>query len=122
MSLKSMDYKKSALCVGNKKYIYTVSAKAYIIKIIVYLPDKKTPYFITYVTYAENWGFDAYRPKTIEILIRFYNEYKDMIANHEFRIKDYPVLFQRLIDTYFEDSASEEIDEFKKICYEQLSQ
>ena len=80
----------------------------------------KVPYFITYFSYEEAWGFDVYCPKTIEILIKFYNENSSILMKNEFRIKDNPLIFQLLLNNYFVDSSNEERDKFIEHCAKQI--
>lgn len=109
-----MKYKKSSLVVAGAKYIYTIRPCRNDIKIMIYSEMDKTPIFTVYFAYVESWGFDVYRPKTIELLIRFYNENK--VQQKEFRLRDYPLLFQSLLDCYFKDDSIWKRNDFMEKC------
>ena len=113
-----MTYKKSRLVVDNCSYIYTVNPKPQedIIKIIVYRELYKLPYFVVYVTYVEAWGFDVYRPKMIELLIRFYQENCLKISQNVFYVRDCQELFQMLTEYFFADSSISEREWFVSRC------
>lgn len=115
-----MYYKKASLIVDGVKYIYTVRGNAYDIKIIVYPQKRKIPYFASYVTYTEAWGFDVYSPKMIELLIRFYNSNDDVKKHSEFKTKDYKELFEMLFDVFFKEINDEERKFFRERCGEFL--
>ena len=107
-----MSYKKAALVVDGIKYIYSVRENDYDISIKVYLSTDKTPYLGASFSYAEAWGINVYRPKTIEILIRFYQKHKEMFVKNTFRTRDYPELMELLMEYYFADSSDKEREAF----------
>lgn len=109
-----MTYKKSILVLEGIKYNYSIRPCENFIKITVYSEKSKVSIFTVYFSYIESWGFDVYRPKTIEILIRFY--YENTVEQNEFKVSDYPLLFQSLLDYYFKDSSVCERDDFIKKC------
>lgn len=113
-----MTYKKSRLIVDNCSYVYTVKPKPHenVIKITVYQDLCKQPYFVVYFTYTEAWGFDVYRPKTIELLIRFYRENYLQIPQNVFRVKTCQELFQMLMEYFFADSSIQDREWFVSRC------
>ena len=113
-----MEYKKAKIYIDSKEYIYTIKGGEYYKKIIVYLSGTKITYFITYISYVENWGFNVYSPKTIEILIRFYNENCNSFKVNEFKLLDYPELFQLLLENHFEGCSKGEKEQFCFRCFE----
>lgn len=113
-----MEYKKAILQVDSKEYIYSIKGGTYYKKVIVYPDDTKVPYFIAYISYIEAWGFDVYSPKTIEILIRFYNKNRSMLGVNEFKTLENLDLFQQLLEIYFENYSVEEKEEFHKRCFD----
>lgn len=80
--------------------------------IVQEVKTSKVSIFTVYFSYAESWGFDVYRPKTIEILIRYY--YENIVGQNEVKVSDHPLLFQSLLDYYFKDSSVCERDDFIK--------
>lgn len=100
--------------MGGIKYNYSIRPCENFIKITVYSEKSKVSIFTVYFSYIESWGFDVYRPKTIEIVIRYY--YENTVEQNEFKVSDYPLLFQSLLDCYFKDSSVCERDDFIKKC------
>lgn len=115
-----MSYKKSTLVVDGMKYIYSVRANYYDIKVTIYPWTDKKIYFSAFFSYAEAWGINIYCPKTIEILIRFYRDNSKMFSENRFRTRDYPALLQLLVNHYFADCSEEERSEFVGRCTEMI--
>lgn len=109
-------YKKSSIIVDGKKYIYSVRERKDDIKITVYELNIKKPYFTAYFSYVESWGFSVHRPKTIEVLIKFYNQNQQELSKNEFLIMEQQELFQMLLDCYFSDDSNEKRDRFIENC------
>lgn len=108
-------YKKAILVVDDVRYLYTVTGKGEYIKVIVYL-DSKVPYFTAYFSCAEAWGLDVYAPKTISILIGFYNENSSAFEQNKFIVKECPELFRRLVDYHFTNGSHAVREQFFKAC------
>lgn len=109
-------YKKTSITVDGKKYIYSVRERKDDIKITIYESNIKKPYFTAYFSYVESWGFSVHRPKTIEVLINFYNQNQQQLSKNEFLIMEQPELFQILLDCYFSDDTDENRDKFIESC------
>ena len=111
--------KKSFITVDGINYIYTIRGTRDNIKVIIYHSTQKDPYFTVYFGYVESWGFNMYRPKTIEILIKFYNQNHHKFTKNEFRIIEQPKLFQILLDYFFKENTHMERDRFAECCMRQ---
>lgn len=108
--------KKRFITVDKIRYIYTIRERIDDIKVTIYTENQKKPYFTVYFSYLESWGFNMYRPKTIEILIKFYNQNSHNISKNEFCIMEQPLLFQILLECYFNNSNNMERDKFLECC------
>ncbi len=108
--------KKASLYVDRVQYIYSIRVSAYVIKIMVYRSSEKTPLFTAYVDYIEAWGFDIYRPKMIEILIRYYLENNSTLTDREIVLCEHPVLFQELLDFFFQGATEQVRMDFVEKC------
>lgn len=109
-------YKKASLTVDDKRYLYIVRPRDELIKITVYPDNDKRPWFVCMFSYESTWGFDVYRPKTIEILIRFYQNNPTIFSKNIFCVQDCKELFEELFHYFFADSTQNERQHFLKIC------
>ena len=107
--------KMASLVVDQVKYIYSVKVSADVIKIIVYRSSEKVPVFTVYVNYVEAWGFDVYRPKMTEILIRYYLEHGSA-DNRKIRLCEHQQLFRDLLDCFFQDAEDAMRVDFVEKC------
>ena len=70
--MKSRQIKKRNIVVDNAEYIYSVTEYTDDVQIRVY--KNKALILNLHLSYPESWGIDVFRPKTIELLIRYYNK------------------------------------------------
>ena len=70
--MKSRQIKKRNITVDNAEYIYSVTEYTDDVQIRVY--KNKALILNLHLSYPESWGIDVFRPKTIELLIRYYNK------------------------------------------------
>ena len=70
--MKSRQIKKRNISVDDVEYIYSVTEYTDDVQIRVY--KNKARILSFHLSYPESWGIDVFRPKTIELLIRYYNE------------------------------------------------
>lgn len=108
--------KCASLSVDGERYLYSIKALADAVKIAVYRSSEKVPVFTAYVSYVEAWGFDVYRPRMIEILIRYYLRKSDTLTERKLVIREHPELFAVLLDCFFADSKEEERENFAAKC------
>jgi hypothetical protein len=109
--IKSRQIKKRNINVDEIQYVYSVTEYIDDIQIRVYR-DKILILKCSF-SYPESWGIDVFRPKTAEMLIRFYNK------NYAHKNKEKTVelwLFEEkeLFDAYFEYFFSNESNERKE--------
>lgn len=70
--LKLRQIKKRSIVVDDVQYIYSVTEHTADVQIRVYID--KSPLLLIHFSYPESWGIDVFRPKTIELLIRYFHE------------------------------------------------
>ena len=70
--MKSRQIKKRNIVVDNAEYIYSVTEYTDDVQIRVY--KNKALILNLHLSYPESWGIYVFRPKTIELLIRYYNK------------------------------------------------
>ena len=111
--MKSRQIKKRSIIVDNIEYIYSVIEYTDDVRIRVY--KNKILMLITHFSYPESWGIDIFRPKTIEILIRYYNKkYIFNEKNTELWLFQEKELFEIYLEYFFTDENPEEKDRYLK--------
>ena len=111
--MKSRQIKERSIIVENIQYVYSVTEYTDDVQIRIY--KNKMPMLITHFSYPESWGIDVFRPKTTEMLIRYYN--KNYIFNEKitelwlFQEKE---LFEIYLEYFFSDENSEKKDRYLK--------
>ena len=111
--MKSRQIKKRNIIVDNIQYVYSVIEYTDDVQIRVY--KNKMLMLIIHFSYPESWGIDVFRPKTIEMLIRYYN--KNYIFNEKitelwlFQEKE---LFEIYLEYFFSDENFEKKDRYLK--------
>ena len=108
--------KCASLSVDGVRYLYSVKPMPDTVKILVYRSSEKVPAFTAYVSYPEAWGFDVYRPRMMEILIRYCLGKNGVQTGGSLATKDHPELFKELLDCFFADSREEERAYFADKC------
>ena len=111
--MKSRQIKKRSIIIDNMQYVYSVMEYTDDIQIRVY--KNKILILIIHFSYPESWGIDVFRPKTTEMLIRYYN--KKYILDEKmtelwlFQEKE---LFEIYLEYFFTDENSEKKDRYLK--------
>lgn len=70
--MKSRQIKKRSIIIDKMQYVYSVTEYTDDVQIRVY--KNKILILIIHFSYPESWGIDVFRPKTTEMLIRYYNK------------------------------------------------
>ena len=117
--MKSRQIKKRNIVVDNAEYIYSVTEYTDDVQIRVY--KNKALILNLHLSYPESWGIDVFRPKTIELLIRYYNKkYTFNGKMTELRLFCEKELFEIYLEYFFsgENAGKKErylkhIDEYK---------
>ena len=98
--------KKRKINIQGKQYIYSVIEYNKNIQIRIYY--NKTNIVRIHFTDFESWGIDVFRPKTIEILIKYFNKnYEVDNKTMELWLFKEKELFKQYLDYYFADENSE---------------
>ena len=111
--MKSRQIKKRNITVDDIQYVYSVTEYYDEIQIRVY----KNKIFILNIcfSYPESWGIDVFRPKTVELLIRYYNKhYVYSGKNTELWLFQEKELFEIYLEYFFTDEDSEKKDRYLK--------
>ena len=111
-----MRNKCASLSVDGIRYLYSIKTLPDAVKILVYRISEKVPVFTAYVSYTEAWGFDVYRPRMIEILIRYHLRKSGTLPKGRLILREHPELFAELLDCFFADSGEREREDFAEKC------
>ena len=106
---KSRLIKKRNIVINGLQFVYSVTEYASDIRIKIYLNKKLILNFC--LNYPEAWGINVFRPKTVEILIHYFNKYHFA----ENKIKElYLCNETELFNSYLEYYFPEENDKMTK--------
>ena len=111
--MKSRQIKKRNISVDNAEYIYSVTEYTDDVQIRVY--KNKALILNLHLSYPESWGIDVFRPKTIELLIRYYNKkYTFHGKMTELRLFCEKELFEIYLEYFFSDENAGKKERFLK--------
>ena len=108
-----MKIKKRNITIDDLQYVYSVTGYTDDIQIRVY--QNKALILNIHLSYPESWGIDVFRPKTVELLIRYYN--KKYIGNSKstelwlFQEKE---LFEIWLEYFFSDKSAADKERYLK--------
>lgn len=111
--MKSRLIKKRNITIDNVQYVYSITEYSSDVQIRVY--KNKILILSTYFSYPESWGIDVFRPKSIEILIRYYNKkysYSQKIT--ELWLFQEKELFETYLEYFFSENDHEKKDRYLK--------
>ena len=110
---KSRQIKKRNIVVDETQYVYSVTEYTDDVQVRVY--KNKILILNIHLSYPESWGIDVFRPKTVELLIRYYN--KKYIGNSKstelwlFQEKE---LFEIWLEYFFSDKSAADKERYLK--------
>ncbi|MCP1222790.1 hypothetical protein [Sebaldella sp. S0638] len=110
---KSRQIKKRNIVVDETQYVYSVTEYTDDVQVRVY--KNKILILNIHLSYPESWGIDVFRPKTIEMLIKYYNKnyvYSGKIT--ELWLFQEKELFENYLEYFFSDENTEKKERYLK--------
>ncbi len=110
---KSRQIKKRNIVVDETQYVYSVTEYTDDVQVRVY--KNKILILNIHLSYPESWGIDVFGPKTIEILIRYYNKnyvYSGKIT--ELWLFQEKELFENYLEYFFSGENTEKKERYLK--------
>ena len=109
--------KKRKITIDQQIYIYSIKESDDGIDILIY--HEKQPILRLREIWIESWAINFYRPKVVELIIRYYQE-KDIHSGLQL-LQDEKELFLQLTDLFFSENEKSEKELFIRRCEKNIN-